>query len=100
MNFNIPDETLEIINGVKQFIDKKVIPLEEENAGLLYNERNYYLEDGRRHPKSRGIEKRSKKSICGSGFYTMFGDKELGGEELGPITALLVQEAISKKLPQ
>lgn len=99
MNFNIPDETLEIINGVKQFIDKKVIPLEEENTGLLYNERNYYLENGRRHPKVEELRKEVRKASAEAGFYTMFGDKELGGEELGPITALLIQEAISKNYP-
>ncbi|MEA1852299.1 acyl-CoA dehydrogenase family protein [Cytobacillus sp. FSL W7-1323] len=99
MNFTVPEETLEIINGLKQFIDKKVIPLEEENAELLYNERNYYLENGKRHPKVESLRKEVRVASAEAGFYTMFGDKELGGEELGPITALLTQEAIAKNYP-
>lgn len=99
MNFTVPEETLEIINGLKQFIDKRVIPLEEENAELLYNERNYYLENGRRHPKVERLRKEVRMASAEAGFYTMFGDKELGGEELGPITALLTQEAIAKSYP-
>lgn len=82
MNFTVPEETLEIINGLKQFIDKKVIPLEEENAGLLYNERNYYLENGRRHPKVESLRKEVRVASAEAGFYTMFGDKELGERNL------------------
>ncbi|WP_209123558.1 acyl-CoA dehydrogenase family protein [Alkalihalobacillus sp. BA299] len=99
MNFTMPEETVEIISGLKQFIDKRVIPLEEKNADLLYNERNYYLEDGRHHPKVEELRKEVRMVSAEAGFYTMFGDKELGGEELGPITALLVQEAIGKNYP-
>lgn len=96
MNFNPPEETLEIINGLRQFIDKKVIPLEDENADLLFNERNYYLENGRRHPKVEELRKQVRMESAKAGYYTMFGDRELGGEELGPINSLLVQEAIGK----
>lgn len=99
MDFNIQEETQEIIAGLKQFIEKKVLPLEEANKDLLFNERKYYLEDGRRHPKVEELRKEVRMASAEAGFYTMFGDKELGGEELGPVTALLVQEAISKNYP-
>ncbi|WP_367759795.1 acyl-CoA dehydrogenase family protein [Ammoniphilus sp. 3BR4] len=96
MNFNPSEETVEIIGALRQFIDKVVIPLEEENAELLYNERNYYLENGRRHPMVEELRKIVRMESAKAGFYTMFGAKELGGEELGPITSLLIQEAIGK----
>ncbi|MEK3937086.1 acyl-CoA dehydrogenase family protein [Sporosarcina sp. FSL W7-1349] len=99
MDFTIPEDTQEIINALKQFIEKVVIPLEEENHDLLYNERNYYLEDGRRHPKVEELRKIVRMESAKAGFYTMLGDKELGGEQLGPITALLVAEAINKFYP-
>ena len=99
MDFRIPEETQEIINALKQLVEKVVIPLEEENRTLLYNERNYYLEDGRRHPKVEELRKIVRMESAKSGFYTMFGDKELGGEQLGPITSLLVAEALNKHYP-
>jgi acyl-CoA dehydrogenase len=99
MEFNMPEETQEIINGIKQFINKVVIPLEEENRDLLYNERKYYLEDGRRHPKVEELRRIVRKESAKAGFYTMFGAEELGGGGFGPLTALLVNEAIGKHYP-
>jgi len=99
MNFNIPEETQDIIKGVIQFVNKVVIPLEEEHSELLYNERNYYLEDGRRHPKVEELRKRVRQESAKAGFYTMFGAEELGGAGLGPLTALLVNEALGKHFP-
>ncbi|MFA1711122.1 acyl-CoA dehydrogenase family protein [Peribacillus frigoritolerans] len=99
MDFNMPEETQEIINGIKQFINKVVIPLEEENRDLLYNERKYYLEDGRRHPKVEELRRIVRKESAKAGFYTMFGAEELGGGGFGPLTALLVNEAIGKHYP-
>ncbi|WP_165976166.1 acyl-CoA dehydrogenase family protein [Bacillus salipaludis] len=99
LNFNPSEETVEIINGLKRFIDKVVIPLEDENSELLYNERNYYLENGKRHPKVEELRKKVRMESAKAGFYNMFGAQELGGEELGPVTSLLVQEAIGKNYP-
>ncbi|MCY8938242.1 acyl-CoA dehydrogenase family protein [Peribacillus frigoritolerans] len=99
MDFNMPEETQEIIKGIKQFINKVVIPLEEENRDLLYNERKYYLEDGRRHPKVEELRRIVRKESAKAGFYTMFGAEELGGGGFGPLTALLVNEAIGKHYP-
>lgn len=99
MDFRISDETQEIINALKQFIEKEVIPLEEANRDLLFNERNYYLEDGRRSPKVEELRKSVRMKSAEAGFYTMFGDEELGGDQLGPVTSLLVQEAINKHYP-
>ncbi|MFM1653786.1 acyl-CoA dehydrogenase family protein [Brevibacillus sp. B_LB10_24] len=96
MNFHPSEDTVQIISGLRQFIDKVVIPLEEDNADLLYNERNYYLENGRRHPQVEELRKKVRMESAKAGFYTMFGAEELGGEDLGPVTALLVQEAIGK----
>ena len=99
MDFTVPEETQEIIKALKQMIEKDVIPIEEANRDLLYNERNYYLENGRRHPKVEELRKVVRMKSAEAGFYTMFGDTELGGDELGPITSLLVQEALNKNYP-
>lgn len=96
MDFKTPEDTQEIINGLKQFVDKVVMPLEEANKELLYNERNYYTEDGRRHPEVEKLRKIVRMESAKAGFYNMFGAQELGGEEFGPVTAVLVQEALNK----
>ena len=99
MDFRMPEETQAIIDALKQFVEKVVVPLEEENRNLLYNERNYYLEDGRRHPEVEALRKIVRMESAKAGFYTMFGDKELGGEQLGAVTALLVAEGLNKLYP-
>jgi acyl-CoA dehydrogenase len=99
MDFSIPEVTQEIIKGLKQFVEKVVIPLEKENHDLLYNDRNYYTEDGRHHPKVEELRKIVRMESAKAGYYTMFGAEELGGEQLGPMTALLVQEALNISYP-
>ena len=99
MDFKTPEDTQAIIDALKQFVEKVVIPLEEKNRTLLYNERNYYLEDGRRHPDVEELRKIVRMESAKAGFYTMFGDEELGGEQLGAVTALLVSEALNKMYP-
>ena len=96
MDFRVPEDTQAIIDALKQFVEKVVVPLEEANRDLLHNERNYYLEDGRRHPKVEELRKIVRMESAKAGFYTMFGDEELGGEQLGAVTALLVSEALNK----
>ena len=96
MDFTIPEETTDIINGLKQFVEKVVLPLEETNRERLYNERHYYTEDGRRHPEVERLRKIVRMESAKAGFYSMFGAQELGGEEFGPVTAVLVQEALNK----
>ncbi|PWA07828.1 acyl-CoA dehydrogenase [Pueribacillus theae] len=99
MDFNIPEDTQEIINGLKQFIEKKVIPLEEKNEELLTNPRKYFTEDGRHAPEVEELRKEVRMESARAGFYNMFGAKELGGEEFGPVTAVLVQEFLNKHYP-
>lgn len=99
MDFKTPEDTQAIIDALKQFVEKVVVPLEEKNHSLLYNERNYYLEDGRRHPDVEELRKVVRMESARAGFYTMFGDEELGGEQLGAVTALLVSEALNKLYP-
>lgn len=99
MNYLVPEGTQEIIDGLKRFIEKKVIPIEEANHNLLYNEREYYTEDGRRHPDVEKLRKDVRMESAKAGFYNMFGAKELGGEGFGPTTAVYVQEALHKAFP-
>ena len=68
MDFSIPEETQEIIKGLKQFVEKVVIPLEKENHDLLYNDRNYYTEDGRHHPKVEELRKIVRMESAKAGY--------------------------------
>lgn len=96
MDFTIPEDIQDIIRALRQFVEKKVLPLEEEHRNLLYNERNYYTEDGRRQPEVEMLRKTVRMESAKAGFYNMFAAKELGGEELGPTAALLISEALEK----
>ncbi|GAK00562.1 acyl-CoA dehydrogenase family protein [Geomicrobium sp. JCM 19055] len=99
MNFTVTEETQDILNGLKQFIEKKVIPLEEKNEELLKNPRKYFTEDGRHAPEVEELRKIVRMESAKAGFYTMFGSKELGAGEFGPVMALLVQEFLNKNYP-
>jgi acyl-CoA dehydrogenase len=97
MDFNIPEEVKEVIEGLKSFINKEVIPLEKENSELLFNERNYYTTDGKRSPEVLELMKQVRMKSSKAGYYTMLGAEELGGAGFGPVAAVCALEAMNKE---
>lgn len=98
MDFNVPDEARETARGLIEFIDRYVIPLEERNHDLLGTERARYDETGRFRPEVLALRRQVRMEAARAGFYTMFGDPELGGGGLSEVALVHVQEELARHL--
>jgi acyl-CoA dehydrogenase len=97
MDFTLPEEAIAIGESLIKFIDRQVVPLEEEHRGLLFNERRLFTENGRLAPEVLALRKTVRMRSAVEGFYTMFGAESLGGGGLGPIEAIYLQELINAR---
>lgn len=95
-DFGIPTDVSDIIEALLSFIDRYVLPLEEEHKELLENERYRYLENGRFDPRVLELRQQVRMKSSEAGFYTLFGPEELGGGALGAQAAVHIQEALNR----
>lgn len=96
MDFEVSEEARETASGLIQFIDRYVIPLEEANDELLGTERARYDETGRLRPEVLELRKQVRVESAKAGFYTMFGDPELGGGGLSETALVHIQEELTR----
>ena len=97
MDFSIDDELVSAGEALVKFIDREVVDLENKNTDVLYNERKLFDETGRFSPKVVELRKWVRMRSAELGFYTMFGDEELGGSGLGPLANIYIQELINHR---
>lgn len=99
INFETPDHVKEVINSLERFIETEIKPFEEkyrtflENEHLLFNENRLYKQEIR--DSLATIREKSAEA----GFYSMFGEAELGGmgDVYGPLAACLIFEYLTKE---
>ncbi len=88
----------ELIAGLGRFVDTVVIPLEEENAGLLGDERGrLYDERGGYSPAVVDLIHRARMESAQAGYFAMFCPTDVGGGGLGRTAQLLAYEFLYKK---
>jgi len=89
MHHNIAPEIAELCKAVARFIEREVVPLEEENRELIMsgevNEDFFEL--------CREVMKRSVKA----GFFAMFMPEDVGGQNLGEFEMCLVREVVASE---
>lgn len=95
VDFSTDGDVVAMGEALVKFIDREVVDLEQANADVLSNERNLFDERGRFAPKVLELRKRVRMRSAELGFYTMFGDEELGGAGLGPLANIYIQELIN-----
>jgi acyl-CoA dehydrogenase len=82
-DFLIPFESRQLIETTLAFCDKEVVPLEEANRELLENERLRFDESGKLCPAVLELKRQIRRKSAEAGLYTLFGDRRIGGEDLG-----------------
>jgi acyl-CoA dehydrogenase len=97
VDFTVPAEVEQVVDGLLRFIDQEIVPLEEDNAELLGSHRRLTDERGRYVPEVVELRKIARMKSAEAGFYTIFGEEAFGGAGLGPIYAYHVYEAISQR---
>jgi acyl-CoA dehydrogenase len=89
-------EINELTAGLARFIDGVVIPLEEENATLLKDERGaLYAERGGYSPAVVELMRRTRMESAKAGYYTMFCPTDIGGGGLGRTAQFLTYEFLT-----
>ncbi|MFT5393611.1 MAG: acyl-CoA dehydrogenase [Gammaproteobacteria bacterium] len=97
IDFTLPAEIEQVVDGLLRFIEQEIVPIEEANAGLLGSHRRLTDERGRYVPEVVELRKVVRMKSAEAGFYTIFGEEDFGGAGLGPLYAFHVYEAISHR---
>ncbi|MBN9477547.1 MAG: acyl-CoA dehydrogenase [Bordetella sp. SCN 67-23] len=97
MDFTIDEDIVALGDSILRFIDREVEPLEREHKGLLENERRLYGEDGRFVPQVLELRRRVRMRSAELGFYNLFAPVELGGDGMGALANIHVQELINAR---
>lgn len=88
MNHDVRAEIRELVAGVRRFIERDVVPLEQENHALVatgeVNAEFFEL--------CREVMRRSAKA----GYFAMFMPEDIGGQGLGEYPMCLVREEVSR----
>src|SRR5580658_2415587 len=96
----IPDESdiEELTSGLARFIDSVIVPLEDENADLLEDQRGaFYDNRGGYSPAVVELIRRSRMESAKAGYYAMFCPKDIGGGGLGRRAQLLTYEFLTRR---
>ncbi|MBB4371069.1 acyl-CoA dehydrogenase [Bradyrhizobium sp. cir1] len=95
MDLSVTEEITAIGDAVVRFIDREVAAIERDNHSLLSSERQLYDASGRYAPEVVALRKRVRMRSAELGFYNLFGPTELGGEGMGAVAAVEIQERVN-----
>jgi acyl-CoA dehydrogenase len=96
--FDLPQDVLDVRDGVLRFVDAQVAPRIERNHALLEDQRRLYDESGRYSPDARKLIRDVRMLSAEAGFYTMCAPTEIGGGGLGHLAYYVAWEAIYRRL--
>jgi acyl-CoA dehydrogenase len=86
--------TADVVNGLLEFIDKRIIPIELEHQELLADPRLTYDADGHYAEPVASLIRKVRQEGARAGYYTMFAPRSVGGEGLGPAVSVAAWEAL------
>ena len=88
MNHNAPDEIRQLLQGVRAFVAREILPLTEEYADLLTHEEI--------SPEIFELCRQVQRASLAAGYYAMFMTEDIGGSNLGEYEMCLVREEVSR----
>lgn len=83
-----------VVDGLTEFVDAVVVPLEEKHAAALADPRQVYGTDNAYSPLTRSLLQTVREASAEAGYYCMFLSEELGGGGLGPVALYEVWRAL------
>ncbi|MEU7817108.1 acyl-CoA dehydrogenase [Pseudonocardia sp. NPDC049154] len=83
-----------IVDGLTDFVDSVVVPLEDAHADVLADPRRAHGPDGAYSPETRALLQTVREAAAEAGYYCMFLTEELGGGGLGPVVLYEVWRAL------
>ena len=92
------DRVDDILEGLEQFVDSTLIPLETKHEALFSNHRKLFAEDGSFSLEARQIKQEARLKAAEAGFFTMCVPTELdGGGGQGALLHFLAWERLYNK---
>ena len=96
--FKLPEDVIDVREGVLRFVEAQVAPRIERNRALLEDQRLLYDEGGRYSSDARKLIQEIRMLSAEAGFYAMCAPSEIGGGDLGHLTYYVAWEAIYRRL--
>jgi acyl-CoA dehydrogenase len=94
MDFSVPEEIVAVGDAIIKFIDREVVPVEQANRELLASERTIFSADGRYVDEVLALRRQIRMRSAELGFYNLFAPAVLGGDEMGAVAAVCIQEML------
>ncbi len=85
VDFSIPEEIQMIRRGLRSFLEKDVLPLEEQHKRYLEDERARLDDEGRLVPEFKALLDHVRKRSAELGYYAMHMPEEVGGGGIGRV---------------
>jgi len=92
--YEYPEDLKAILDGVRTFIRREVLPRHEKHERLLTNHRTLYMEDGRFTPAVWDLIGEVRRASAKAGFYSLCAPTEIGGGGFGLVAYFAVWEEI------
>ena len=94
IGFELPDETMDVRDGVLAFAEKEVLPRHREHRELFENRRRLYTEDGRLCDHAVSLIREVRMASAEAGYFNMCVPESLGGGGLGMLAYYVAWEAL------
>lgn len=98
MDFTIDSDTQAIAEALLRFVEREVLPLEEQHRELLGSERTLFDAQGRYLPEVLALRRQVRMRSAELGFYNLFGAESLGGGGQGALAMAHIQEALNHRV--
>ncbi len=98
MDFTIDTDTQAIAEALLRFVEREVLPLEEQHRELLGSERTMFDAQGRYVPEVLALRRQVRMRSAELGFYNLFGAESLGGGGQGALAMAHIQEALNHRV--
>lgn len=98
MDFTIDSDTQAIAEALLRFVEREVLPLEEQHRDLLGSERTMFDAQGRYVPEVLALRRQVRMRSAELGFYNLFGAESLGGGGQGALAMAHIQEALNHRV--
>jgi len=92
----VPEDIRDLVKGISegllQFVEQEVVPLEERDKDILADERRLFDERGYLVPRAQEARQQIRQRSAQAGYYAMYAPESVGGGGVPARAMLFIQE--------